>query len=536
MAPQPQNNNPLKVVPPTPRPDSPPSPPPQPESQPREFQPTESKATPDATTKGDSDRSRRWLVAGVVLLGFGAVGFIPMGSSVGGKGILHTLPGQRQSIVMPTGGIIRLEFNPNQPVQDGQPLIQAGQPLITIHDRQLLNEIQEIERSLQQEEAALAIATERLDLAQRQLNNAIAQRNQAQRDLDRHRLDLDAMRLGPGTPETRQFEQQQRAIETERLSNQSRIQGLQAQIRQIQRRQITLESQLQRHQTDLIEFEKKMARLEPLFEDNTVSALNPRIQNLSIQISDLNNKIDDKQGEYDENTERITDLETQIETQDSLSNRSDYESEARGEQRNQVIFESQRELITLQNAVQRQQGEVENKEQEVLIASQQVNSHQEAIDTWEATLNELQDEQQSLTQYAEISGDILDSDLDLINNAYVPAGEEVLSLANLNFFQVKALISQADRTLVREEQAVKFSVANQPPGIIYEGIVEDIRRKTDNEEAGVKPVFEVIFTIDNPKGYRLPDDEGNVKITTDPRNLYQKINHQLGKLIDFSRF
>jgi multidrug resistance efflux pump len=475
-------------------------------------------------------------VAGAVLLGFGAVGFIPMGSSVGGKGILHTLPGQRQSIVMPTGGIVRLEFNPNQPVQDGQPMIRAGQPLITIHDRQLLNRIQEVERSLQQEEAALAIATERLDLAQRQLNNAIAQRNQAQVALDRHRLDLEAMQFGPGTPETRQIEEEQRAIETERFRNDSRIQGLQAQIRQIQRRQITLESQLQRHRTDLVEFEKKMARLEPLFQDNTVSALNPRIQNLSIQISDLNNKIDEKEGEYHQNQEQIVDLETQIENQEHRSTRSEYESQARGEQRNQVVFESQRELITLQNAVQRQQGEVDAKEREVLIASQQVNNHQEAIDTWQATLKELQDDQEDLTQYAEISGDVLESDLDLIDNAYVPAGEEVLSLANLNFFQVKALISQADRTLVRKGQPVKFSVANQPPGITYEGIVNDIRRKTDNEEAGVNPVFEVTFTIDNPEGYRLPDDEGNVKITTAPRNLYQKINHQLGKLIDFSRF
>jgi|GEM_PF-2203510 len=529
MTSQPQNQNasPLRVVPPTPE---------TPQKQPAPAPAAESPETvPEATSaKSDSQPARhRWLWVGTALVALGAGGFIPLPHHVGGDATLKTLPGQRQTIHMDRPGRVQLRVFPHQEVQ-------PGDVVLSIHSEDIADRLAEVERSLQEEEAALEVAQQQLTRSQQRLRNASEELQQAQGRLDNHLADMRAIQGGPGIPQTRRFQEERGRVEAQEESDRYEVERLQGERQRLESRAAAIAETLSLLRQEEQDHQDEKRELAEMVKDKLIGDRHHLIRDTNRELRSIRRQIAEQEGEQAQNQARLQQIQSQIRGQEASLTQRRHQANVTREQEQQVGWDFDQKRMDLQEQRDRHYNERAIASNEVETATIQVETHREAIATRQDQLQDLRDREAELTKTATISGIVLNQNLDRRDGAFIPAGEEVLSIANLAYLEVTAQISQADYHLVKrqqkERQPVEFRMPNQPRDIKYTSRIDTIRPITNRQESGVEDVFEITFRIENPNNLRLPEDKGYVQIRTENLNAYQQIQHQFGKLIDLPRY
>ncbi|TAN85590.1 MAG: HlyD family efflux transporter periplasmic adaptor subunit [Phormidium sp. SL48-SHIP] len=525
MTSQPQNQNPtpLRVVPPTPE---------TPEKQPAPSPAADVPETVPDTKSAQSDSQparHRWLWVGTALVALGAGGLIPLPHHVGGDATLKTLPGQRQTIHMDRPGQVQLWVEPHQEVQ-------PGDVVLSIRSEDLTDRLAEVERSLLQEEAALEVAQQRLARSQQRLQQANEELRQAQGRLDDHLADMRAIQGGTGIPQTRQFREERGAIEAQHAGDRYEVERLQGERQRLESRAAAIAETLSLLRQEEQDHQDEKRELAEMVEDDLIGDRHHLIRDTNRELRSIRRQIAEQEGEQEQNQARLQQIQSQIRGQEASLNQRHHQANVTREQEQQVGWDLNQQRMDLQEERDRHHNERAIASNEVETATIQVQTHREAIANHQAQLEDLRDREAELTKTATISGMVLNQNLDRRNGAFIPAGEEVLSIANLAYLEVTAQISQADYHLVDEQQPVEFRMPNQPPNIEYKSRIETIRPLTNRQESGVEDVFEITFRIENQDNLRLPEDKGYVQIRTDNLNVYQQIQHQFGRLIDLPRF
>ncbi len=518
--PQTSNSSPLRVVPPTPE---------TPEKQPAPAPAADVPETvPEATSaKSDSQPARhRWLWVGTALVALGAGGFIPLPHHVGGDATAKTHPEVRHFVTTPTAGEVTLHVQP-------QDTVEPGDLLITVEDTQLSDRIREQERQLEAKEGELRASQAELERVEKRLDSANNEMNQAQQRLDSHERDWQALISGPGLPRDRQLLEERAAIEQERDGIQDEMRNLEAQIAELENQRNRITDQIPQFEEQVRKLEESHITLQEAHDEGAISDIY-----LGEQSWQLLNRQQELEELYTQRTQigyQIEQLRHQIARQSRLSQGRTHNSQAHEARRQELIREVREEGQNLQERYDRLRDERNTVQAEVNRALTQVQNHREAIAALQNELQVLTRRGQSRTITAEHFGTVLTQDLDQKDGRYFQAGSEILETANLQLLQGTAQISQADRDLVEEGHRLKFRVPNQP-NMTYLGQVEDISPMMIEDDDGIKTVFEVRFSLENPDEIPLLEAQGHVQIRTENLNAYQQIQHQFGKLIDLPRY
>ncbi|MDC0835326.1 efflux RND transporter periplasmic adaptor subunit [Geitlerinema sp. CS-897] len=519
MNPQPQpNNSPLKVVPPqgtaaTPlKSDKPTQPAPQLTSE-----------TPVAESKGNLNR---WAIAGVLAVGVGTLGLIPLPNYVTGEAEIDSRPGERQAVTTVESGIVDLRVRRNDRVQ-------AGDILATIDNPELEDRIAEVRRSIEQEESALQIAERELIIAQTRLMAAQTEQSNVQRRLDREFNDYDAAASGTGVPQTRQVEREIDGIRYEIAGYENEVARLEGEIAEVRTQQRSLEGELGLLREDLRNSDTRMERLQPLIAESAIA--DEYIFNVTSQRSNIARQIEQKEGELEATIARIAQLNSQIDRQQNLALQRDRNIDANRERIQDVRHRLEDELMQVRDELDSRIAQRQSAEEEVTAAAAKVQSHQDAIASFEAELERLEDQRGELTLRATTDGTVITEGLDLRDGTRMEAGETLLQIVDLGELEARVQIAQGDKNLVSKGQLGRFQTENQG-NTDYRAEVSEIGPSIDSETPGAKPVLEVTLLLDNDDGFLLPGQTGHVHIRTVDLNLYQKIQHQFGKLFDISRY
>ncbi|MBO9998536.1 MAG: HlyD family efflux transporter periplasmic adaptor subunit [Cyanobacteria bacterium SID2] len=520
---QPQpSNSPLKVVPPKAS-----EPQPETSSQPPQAQrQSEPVSQNQAQNQGNS---QRWTIVGVAVLGLGLLGFIPLPSYVTGEATISPREGERQKVTAPEAGVVRLQVRHNDRVEAGDDLAEIDNP--DLDDR-----IAETERSIEQEESALEIAERELIIAQSRLMAAETEeangRSQLQRQLD----ETEAATSESGLPQTRQVEREIDGIHYEIAGYENEVARLEGEIAEVESQQRTLQREIDRLYGELDRANGHVANLQPGIEAGAIAPGSRDVRDLEERRFQLELQIEQKEGELEATSERIGQLASQIDRQRNLANQRDRTIAASRERIQDVHRNLERELMQVRDEFDRRTAQRISAEEEVAAAAAKVQSHQQAIAVWEKDLERLQQRKADLTLTAKTAGTVITDRLDLRDGSRMEAGEEILSIVDLGELEARVQIAQGDKNLVREDQFGIFQTENQGD-TQYKARVSDIGSRIDSDEtAGTKPVLEVTLKIDNLDRLLLPGQKGHVHIQTVDRNLYQKIQHQFGKLFNVSRY
>lgn len=528
MNPQPQPNSPLKVVPPQgtaatpPQSDAPIQPPTQPAPQPT---PQPSSETAAAESKGSLNR---WEIAGVLVVGVGALGLIPLPNYVTGEAKIDSRPGERQAVTTVESGIVDVRVRHNDRVQ-------SGDILATIDNLRLEDRIAEVQRSIEQEESALQIAERELIIAQTRLMAAQTEENNAQRRLDRELNDYDAVTSGMGVPRTRQVEREIDGIRYEIAGYENEVARLEGEIAEVRTQQRSIESELALLNGDLEDIEARILGLQPYIEDGAIAPQGQYLDNLENRQSAISQQIIQKEGELEATIDRIAQLNSQIDRQQNLALQRDRSIDANRERIQDLRHRLEEELIQVRDELDSRTAQRQSAEEEVTAAAAKVQSHQDAIASFEAELERLEDQQGELTLRATTDGTVITAGLDLRDGTRMEAGETLLEIVDLGELEARVQIAQGDKNLVSQGQLGRFQTENQG-NTQYRAEVSEIGPSIDSDTPGAKPVLEVTLLLDNDDGFLLPGQTGHVHIRTVDRNLYQKMQHQFGKLFDISRY
>jgi hypothetical protein len=347
---------------------------------------------------------------------------------------------------------------------------------------------------------------------------------------------MRAIQIGPGIPQTRRLQEERGAIEAQHAGDRYEVERLQGERQRLESRAAAIAETLSLLRQEEQDHQDEKRELAEMVEDKLIGDRHHLIRDTNRELRSIRRQIAEQEGEQAQNQARLQQIQSQIQGQQVSSGGLLHQANVTREQEQQVGWDLNQQRMDLQEERDRHDSERAIASNEVETARIQVQTHREAIATHQAQLEDLRDREAALTKTATISGMVLNQNLDRRNGAFIPAGEEVLSIANLAYLEVTAQISQADYHLVDEQQPVEFRMPNQPPNIEYQSRIETIRPLTNRQESGVEDVFEITFRIENPNNLRLPEDKGYVQIRTENLNAYQQIQHQFGRLIDLPRF
>lgn len=512
----PAANSPLQVVPPN-------QTPPQASDRPATAPPTPSE--PDAKP----DRSRRWAIVGATAIGLGVLGFVPLPNYVTGEATIESRENERQKVtVPPEAGIVHLKVRQNDRVRPGDVVAE-------IENRELEDRLAEVERSLQQEQSNLRIARQELDVAQAQLSAAEWETANAERRLDRHRSDTAALTAGTGLPQSRQVERQMEGMTYEIAGYQDEVARLEREISEIEARQQALSGELNLLYRDVDTAQASLDNLNTLVSEGGLARDGILINERRNRLSDLQRQVVQKEGERQQNAARIAQIQQQIARTRNQASQVERQVAARGEQIEEVQWQFDRDELDVRDRYESRMAARMSVSEEVEAAALRVQTHEAAIDALDEQLSELQARKDSLTLRATTPGTVFTQGLDLRDGSYLNAGEEILSIVDLDNLDAKVQVDQGDKNLVDVGQPGQFRTPNQG-SIRYAARVEEIQPKIDSDTPGAKPVLEVTLRMDNRDGFLSPGQTGHVHIRTENRNLYQKVRHQFGKLVDLPRY
>ena len=574
----PKQNQPqyLKVVPPSAAKPTPPKT--------ENTEVTDSKKT--AETPPTEEKKKRSLlpviskivVIGAVIAGGYYVGMMPVNHTVTGKAEITSTPKARQLVTMPFDGAVTLKVIPNQKVK-------IGDIIAEITSFELENKIADSRRILEQAKVDFNAAEKQLIVVQSRLEGARSEEAIARTIEEKRREELLAIMSDRGLPKTRQFDHEIDRIKSDKtginyeitgaqseiveiellirgtrseiagLQNQSRV--IESQIAEIETTIKGKEGEIEKLENRLSDIEAEIKKLQLLAEDGLIGSTYPPLLNyqdkkedlfLSIHreksaIAALKEQINQKENQLAAHREQINQKESQLAAQQEKIPQKQSQIkqlENQRQQRDSIIAAKAEEIAEFKRLLEEEIAEKESELEQRIAARKSLQKEVEAtvasvvdkkqlVEQSTEEIKRLEQKQKELILKATTSGTIINSDLDLLNNRNLKAGEVILNIVDLQQLTASVKVSQEDIDLVEPQMPVEFKPRDADIGS-YSARVLDIPSVVKLDEAGQNPVLTVTIAIDNQSDRLRPGLEGYAHIKTEEMRIYQKISREFLKL------
>ena len=518
------------------------------------------------------------VVIGAVAAGGYYVGMMPVNHTVTGQAEITSTREARHLVTMPFDGEVTLKVIPHQKVK-------AGDIIAEVTSFELDNKIADARRFSEQAKVDFNAAEKQLIVAQSRLEGARTEEAIARTIADKRREELLAIMSDRGLPKTRQFEHEINRIKSDKTGidyeiagarseiveiqlliqgTRSEIAGLQNQSRVIESEIAELETtikgkegEIEKLENRLSKIEESLVPLENLVVEGGIGKLHPQLVNfkdkkedllLSIHrensaIAALKEQINQKENQLAAHQEQINQRESQLAAQrEKIPQKQSQINylENQQQQRDNIIAAKAEEISEFQRLLEEEIEEKQYELEQKIAARQSLQKEVEAtaaaridkkqlVEQSLAEIERLEKEQQGLILKATTSGTVISSDLDLLNNRNLKAGEVILNIVDLEKLTASVKINQADIELVEPQMPVEFKPRNAKLDS-YSARVLDIPSVVKLDESGQNPVLTVTIAIDNQSDRLRPGLEGYAHIKTEEMRIYQKITREFLKL------
>jgi multidrug resistance efflux pump len=452
---------------------------------------------PETSPKQEpKNRLRSLATLGAIVLTVGAISCIPIPNYVTGQTEITSRTKARELFTMPVSGRVKINVLPNQQIQPGQLIAE-------IQSDELDNQLAEAERELERAKLNVNSAQQQLIVAQSRLS---ATQNNEQIARERTQRQLTEISTRSSHPQIQRLEREQEVVPEEMAALEADIRGIEAEI-------LGLQKQVDAATKTVNAYESLQGdgaiRSQDLWEAQAQKAV------LEAHIQQRHSLIEAKR--------------RQIQQKHSLIAAKSEQINEAGKQMNDTLYNYEDELA-------RGRSQTQTAQQELEAAATDVRSQQQLVHKWEASLQQLYQQRAKLKLVAKTAGTVTTSDLDLKQNQRLEAGEEILSVVDLQQLTAEVKIRQEDKDLVTPGAEVKFY--RQGGTIRYSAVVqnEGISPTIQIEEHQQKPMLNVRILIDNNDRLLLPGMNGYAHIQTPPLRLYQKAGHEFNKLFNLGKY
>ncbi|MGB3193268.1 MAG: biotin/lipoyl-binding protein, partial [Limnoraphis sp.] len=306
----------LKVVPPVV--------PEQPKPQDKPVQP------PLDQTQKKSTFPTQWIAWGVVILGLGGIGMIPVNHSISGKTIITPTVGERQSVTMPETGTLTLHVRSNQTVKPGDILATVSSSDLENQKAATQQKIGEAKTAVNSAQQQLILAQTRLEVAKNWESIALEQRNRKQQDLNQAQLSSGAARI-------RAIEREQAGIESEIRGIENQILGLENERAALENELVGIENNIEGLNEQLEIVELSLEKRQGLVEDGLIGSASPELMNLEVKVAELKNQIRREENSIETYRQKINQKQNQILQTQQLINQRQQQIGVKSEGVNEII-------------------------------------------------------------------------------------------------------------------------------------------------------------------------------------------------------
>ncbi|MEP0884501.1 HlyD family secretion protein [Trichocoleus sp. ST-U3] len=406
---------------------------------------------------------------GAIVAGLGYVGFVPqLPHSVRGEANISSTYNARQDVTLNVAGVVKeIYVNPNEKVS-------KGQKLVVLESEEVENAIAKAKTELGQAQSAIQDSLRMVEDLQAKLTESRVREQTTQQEVSQRSQEAASINQN-SLPQVQELESEITGLEKKRIQLQSNSNIIQQQINRINA--VNQEAgDVVIPQTRLDEFQR---------EYNIISG---EVSEITSQIA--SNKAQIKRIEKD-----LQDKLRQVEAEFSAARAARKSVEESLQAANILVIDRRRQVAELQTEVKRQE---EKRKQLILTAS--------------------------------TTGTVITEDLDRLTNRFQPAGEKLLEIVDLSNLTVIAQIRQEDEKFIQKGDTVKFYKQGeiQP----HTTKVEYISSASQQEENQVKPVWIVRLSIkNNGENLMKPGMTGYVSIETQPMTLFEKLKHEVLKVV-----
>ncbi|MGB3401683.1 MAG: efflux RND transporter periplasmic adaptor subunit [Microcoleaceae cyanobacterium] len=466
---------------------------------------------------------KQWIAWGVVLLGLGGIGMIPVNHSISGKTTITSTVGKRQSVTMPETGILTLHVNSNQTVK-------PGDVLATVLSSDLENQKAATSQRIAEAKTAVNKAQQQLMLAQTRLEVANTLELIAIKNMNRKQQEFNNSKLSSGTPIIRAIEGGKAEIESEIIGIEKEIYRLKSEKVDLENEKAKTENKIEQLKKELEKIKSDLEKLNPLKEQGIIGSYYPLLNNLESKARELENQIDlEEDYSIKSHQEKINQKENQISQARESINQPKQQIRVKLEEINQVIEELEKQLEEAEDIVEQKTIERRFAQQEVDASLAEIADKQDLLSQQEDELKRLEQYQEQLTIKATVSGTVTASDLDLRDRSSLEAGREILSVVNLSNLTGLVEVKQEEIDLIDQSLPVTFK-PRQATVKQYQAKIADIQPVIQSDESGQNSVLQIRITIENNDRQLQPGLEGVAHIQTPKLRVYQKISREVLKL------
>ncbi|MDY7016342.1 MAG: HlyD family efflux transporter periplasmic adaptor subunit, partial [Cyanobacteriota bacterium] len=417
---------------------------------------------------------RGLITVGAIALAVGTIGFIPIPNYVTGQTEITSRTNARQLLTMPVSGRVKIHVRTNQQIQPNQLVAE-------IQSDELDNQLTEAERELERAKLGVNSARQQLIVSQARLN--ATQNNEA---IARNRTNRQLTDASNSTshPQIQRLEREKEIIPNEIAAIEADITGIEAEIIGL-REQVTSAAQTV-NAYESLQVDGAIRRKDLWDARAQQAALEAQIQQRESLIEAKRRQIQQKHSQIAAKSEQINEADKQM---------------------GDLLYNYEDDLAQTRSQTQTAQQELE-------AAATEVQAQQQLVQKWETHLQQLHQQREKLRIFAGTAGTVITPDLDLKNNTRWEAGQEILSVVDLEQLTAEVQIRQEDKDLVEPGAGVKFY--RQGGTIRYAASVQDegISPVVRTEENQQKPMLKVRILIDNKDRLLLPGVKGYAHIQT----------------------
>jgi multidrug resistance efflux pump len=514
---QPQKS-PLKVVPPKSL-VQPPIPPTAPAS------PTPEAVAP-AKPPAASSFYRKGLMLVFLLVGGVAIARIPIANHVTGAGTITSRSYERHHVTTSVAGTVNLKVKSNG-------LVTEGDIVAEIDSAEIDKQIADAEQILQQANSALDDAKSQAKKGEMELLKVKQDVAIARSRAEKEQAKFEAIISGNNSPQIRQLQEEINSIESEIAGAKNNQIGIEKQIAGIQHEIAGLERDSALYQENLEKSKSQIERYQDVLREGALAQ--NEFEKYQQEENILKAQINQQMSQMKVKREQIGQYESEIRQRENFIEQKRGLIAAKYEQiqavKNQVeeLRDERANELEQQLALQR---EVETQVEAAVI---QITNESERVAKAEAELARLRDRQQDLILKSKITGTVVTPDLDLLDQAPVQMGQQLMEIVNLSQLTATVEVSQEDGNLVKPEQPVIFKVRD-PYSPSYRATVQEILPKLDTDPSGTNRMLTLTILIDNHDQSLRPGSEGFAHIETGEMRIYQKAQHELNKLFNLDKY
>jgi multidrug efflux pump subunit AcrA (membrane-fusion protein) len=431
--------------------------------------PPVTQASSPITAVKSTKAHQKLVILGAIVAGLGYVGFVPQfPHSVRGEANISSTYNARQDVTLNVAGVVKeIYVNPNEKVS-------RGQKLVVLESEEIENAIAKTKTELGQAQSAVQDSLRMVEDLQAKLTESRVREQTTQQEVSQHSQEAASINQN-SLPQVQALGSEITGLEKKKIQLQSNSNIIQQQINRI--------NAVNQEAGGLV---IPQIRLDDFQREHNI---------ISGEVAEITSQIASKKAQINRIEKDLQDKLRQVEAEFSVARAARKSVEESLQAANIIVIDRRRQVAELQTEVKRQE---EKRKQLILTAS--------------------------------TTGTVITEDLDRLKNRFQPAGEKLLEIVDLSNLTVIAQIRQEDEKFIQKGDTVKFYKQGeiQP----HTTKVEYISSASHQEKNQVKPVWIVRLSIkNNGDNLMKPGMTGYVSIETQPMTLFEKLKHEVLKVV-----